>query len=77
MPDNGALQPSQAVNNASPLSLRSADLIVPTKSPNVEDSVWAMPSINLPTDWSSRNFDVLGSQPSWTFAVGQGIEAVH
>ena len=62
----------------SSVSLRSADLIVP-KSPGsaLEDGMWAMSSLNLPTEWGSRAFDVLGSQPSWTFAVGQGMEAVH
>ena len=61
-----------------PVSLKSADLILPKASAQVEDGSWLMGnSLNpLPSEWA-RNFDVLGSQPSWTFAVGQGMEAVH
>lgn len=61
----------------SPLSLRSTDLIVAPKAAGMDDGMLPMPSMNLPGDWSWRGFDILGSQPSWTFAVGQGMEAVH
>lgn len=60
-----------------PVRLRSADLALP-KSSAAGDEVWPLPSLTFGADWGSRGFDVLGSQPSWTFAaMGQGSELVH